>query len=354
MIQGSLRDAAISDVFQIVSGGRKTGVLTVARRDDTARIYFDEGRVQCAYLAPGIHLGEILVRLELLTAYEVQQVLRKQTTETPDIPLGTQALELGFLTMEELQTALKAQVLEVLTELMHWKSGTFTFTEGAESRFLAPPGLTFEAQMLLLEVASRLEGWQEGRLAAETVFDRHGDPTKLELPKGAWEVLGYVDSRRSAGSIAAELDLPEREVYRILLDLEECGAIRRSPFQIHEPLVLVVAASSALLRIMRLALKRARLRPILAHDFDAALSAMASHKPQAVVIDDDAAGAWEFVRDYRRTPGQGHLPALMLVQNDTPGGWLGRFKTRRVRMLKKPFQEIDLQQAVSRMVGHPL
>src|SRR5690606_6254973 len=81
VIEGSLKNVPLTDVFQIIAPGQKTGVLTVTRGLARARIYFQGGQIGYAHVTPGVHLGEILVRMDMLTAHEVQEILRRQHSE---------------------------------------------------------------------------------------------------------------------------------------------------------------------------------------------------------------------------------------------------------------------------------
>lgn len=353
MIEGSLRDAPLSDVFQIIVSGQKSGILTVVRGSARARIYFEFGRVQYAHLTPGIHLGEMLVRMDLLDTHEVQEILLKQTMENAGTPLGLMAVDQGLIENGELGSALKAQTLEVMTELMLWKSGSFSFEDRSLLASQVPTEHTLDAMMLLMEVAKRLDEWAN-RVDPGSLFERVGDPTKVTMPQGGWEVLGYVDGKRSAASIAAELDLPERAVYRILYELQQSGIIRPLPFQLEEPLVLVVSQSSALQRLMCLALQRARLRTDIAHDTAEAMTYVHAQHPRAIVLDDESENGWSFVRELRRLPAQGHLPILMLQTSEPSGGFFSRLRRPKALALKKPFHELEFQQVVTQMVGRSL
>ncbi|MBS3966076.1 MAG: DUF4388 domain-containing protein [Truepera sp.] len=353
-VLGSLRDAPMADVFQIIVSGHKSGVLTIARGESLARLYFERGRIQYAHLSPGTQLGEVLVRLELLTALEVQEVLLKQTHENAGTPLGLLAIELGLMSHDDLAQALKAQVLEVLSELLTWQTGNFAFAERSITATQVPTGHDFDAMELLFEVAQRLQQWGQGGVEPAAVFVKASDPTKVSLPKGGWEVLGYIDGRRSASSVAAELDLPEQQVYHILHELLTQGVIAVAPFAVEEPLVLIVSSSSALQRLLRLALRRARLRTILTAEADAARQLLLAERPHGLVVDDEQGEGWQFVRELRRLPGQAHLPVLVLTNERQGPGLLTRLRRPKAFTLSKPFKEIEVQQRVTQMLGRPL
>src|SRR5690606_33664079 len=183
----------------------------------------------------------------------------------------------------------------------------------------------------------------------EMVFLKAGDPTSVELPQGGWEVLGHVNGRRSARSIAAEFDMSERKVFHLLANLAELGVLEQAPYAADEPLILVVTHSAALARLLRLTLLRAGLRVELVDEYANTLAGIEAHHPKAIVLDDAAGAAWDVVREVRRSAAHGHLPMLLLV-DQTPRQNLFR-PLPRADTLLKPFHEVELQQQVGRLLG---
>lgn len=351
MIEGSLRNLSLADVVQTASGGQKSGILTVVRGKARARIYFERGGIQYAHLSPGVHLGEILVRMDLVTTHEVQEILRRQHVENAGTPLGLMAVEMGLIGDDDLGRALERQVLEVISELMSWSDGQFNFTERSGWASQVPTNHLVDAHDLLMSVAQRLHAFESGTADPGAMFLRVGDPTKVDMPSGGWEVLGYIDGKRTARSIAAELDLTERHVFHILHVLVELGIIEAQPFDVEDPLVLAVSPSSALQRLLRLSLQRAQLRAEIAMDYAEALDTVTNLRPSALVVDDVDGGGWEFVRELRKQAGQGHLPVLLLVESEPRGRLFGRPRRPRAEVMLKPFHEIDFQQVVTHLLG---
>jgi CheY-like chemotaxis protein len=351
MIEGSLRNVPLSDVFQIIATGLKSGVLTVNDVDKRARIYFEMGRIQYAHLTPGVHLGEILVRMELLTSYEVQDILRKQIEENPGTPLGLTATDMGYVTQGELKRALESQITEVLTDLLLWRRGNFHFAEKSPLASQVPTDHTFDGMSLLMEVIRRIDEWKVGLVAEDDIFEKHGDPTKIEMPEGGWEVLGHVNGRRSAASIAAELDLSEKHVYHLLFELQDAGIIRPTGFTIDEPLILVVCYSSAFQRLIRLSLQRAGLRPKLAETFREGFATLQKEHPQAIIVDGLEGEEWDFVREIRKMPGRSHLPIVVLSHEAQNQGFFDRFRRPKAHLLQKPFEESEFQHLMTQLVG---
>lgn len=348
MISGSLKSVPLGDVFQLVAMSQKSGILTVIRGAHRARVYFSHGQVAYAHMSSGAHLGEILVRLDLVTAHEVQEILMQQKRESPGTLLGRVAVERGILSEEDLARAVEAQAFEVVTELLTWNDGGFEFDAATPAASQVPLGQGLDAGLLLMRALGSIEEYKEHSVPPQAVFSRSGDPTLVQLPPGGWEVLGHVDGRRSARAIAAELDLAARQVYAILGALEQAGVVERSPYPADEPLVLVKSGSPALQRLIELALLRSGFRTVHVVDLEAVFPAIAEHHPRAMVLDDDG-GAWELLRELRKNPAQGHLPVLVLVEKE-PQGTLFR-PLPKADWLRKPFHELELQQVVGRLVG---
>src|SRR5699024_5549359 len=136
---------------------------------------------------------------------------------------------------------------------------------------------------------------------------------------GAWEILGLVDGRRSARSVAGETDLRGRQVFHLLEGLRSAGVIEALPCPADEPLVLAVASSEELRRLLRLTLPRAGMSGATISAYEETLTAIEEHHPKALVRDDDDGEAWEVVRELRRNSAHGHLPTLLLVAKQPRG-----------------------------------
>ena len=350
------------DVCQLIATGQKSGILTVKQPHAKARVHFEMGQVQFAHLVPGVHLGEVLVRMNLLTMREVQRAAQSETYrgDINSSSLGLNALRLGFLEDAELQRALHAQMLEVFIELVTWKSCTFSFEERS---LLASQVLTADStdiMQLFMEVTKRLGDWTTERVSEKAVFHKKGDPTKLNLSEWDWEVLGYVDGKRSAASIAAELELPERQVYHRLYQLERCGAVRPDPDEAQLPPVLLFSADNLTGRLMRLALRRVALKPFFIQSMspERGLAAVQARRPKALVLYDgghaqgEAASAWPLVRALRQHAGLKHLPAVVLSHEES--GLVQRLRRPKATLLENPFSELELQQTLTRLLGRSL
>ncbi len=85
-IRGSLREASLPDVLQLLAMGKKTGCLSVTHRDNFGYVYFDRGRIAYASIVNRRdRLGELLVQAGLLTREQLEMGIETQraTSRSP-------------------------------------------------------------------------------------------------------------------------------------------------------------------------------------------------------------------------------------------------------------------------------
>ena len=341
MLEGRLRNVPLGEVFQVLVTGRKVGTLEVRRDDCVAVLELDEGRIRYASMRPGVHLGEIMVRMDLLSTAEVQAILAEQTREHAGAPLGFAARRLGLVDDEALAGAVRRQVSEVVADLLRWRDGAFTFTDAAVDRTYVPDGQAVDAMAVLLEVTSQLQDDAAARIDPGAVFDRAGDPTAVTLPDGAWDVLAQLDGRRTARAVAAELDMPRRRVFGVLGRLEASGVVRRVALVADEPQVLVLCPSEAIQRLLGLLVLRSGGVPAIVASVAEARTTADRLRPRAVLIDDDGHG-WRDAEALRAEPGLAHLPTALITASSGHAGWRW-WRRPKVDVLARPFEEAALR-----------
>jgi hypothetical protein len=100
-IKGSLKEASLADVCQLLAMGQKTGCLSVTDRSRFGRIYFDRGRITHAGIVNRRdRLGDLLVRDGVLTPAQVREVLEQQQRD-PERRFGELLLERSWITPED-------------------------------------------------------------------------------------------------------------------------------------------------------------------------------------------------------------------------------------------------------------
>ena len=352
MLEGTLKNLPFTDILQVLANSQKSGVLTLTQAFFRGRVYFDKGRVEVAHISPGRHLGELLVRQGLMDMFDIQTLLARQASDNPGTLLGLLAVEAGYITDEQLSAVIKTQMLDALTELATWTSGSFHFAERSTTASQLPVERSFDTMMLLMEVISRLDSWQPGAVEVDSLFERQGDPAEVELSDKEVEVLSYVDGARPAMTIAAELDLPEKQVYHMLNSLLERGLITSVQSSVAAREVLILSASDTMRQLIHLSLQRVGLAPFVANDVVSAIDFAMTRAPQACVVDDIKGEGLSSVKELRSLSGHKNLPAVLLSKEKLkPAGFFARFRAPVAHVLLKPYQERELQQLVIRLVN---
>ena len=158
-IKGSLKEASLPDVLQLLSMGQKTGCLSVADRNNFGYIYFDHGFITYASIVNRRdRLGDILVKGGLITPEQLHGAIERQDRDARDTRLGELLVSMGFISQPDLERYMRVQIEEAVYYLFTWISGTFSFETDVQ-----PEAQDFRVRItpesLLLEGARRVDEW---------------------------------------------------------------------------------------------------------------------------------------------------------------------------------------------------
>src|SRR2546426_2081220 len=94
-IKGSLKEASLPDVLQLLALGQKTGCLSIADRSNFGYIYFDKGRICYASIVNRRdRLGDILVKHQKIRSDQLDAAIHRQSKER-DKKLGEILVGMG-------------------------------------------------------------------------------------------------------------------------------------------------------------------------------------------------------------------------------------------------------------------
>jgi tetratricopeptide (TPR) repeat protein len=231
-IKGSLREASLPDVLQLLWMGKKTGCLSVTHRNNFGYIYFDKGRISYASIVNRRdRIGDMLVKAGSITTEQLQSAIDAQGKHR-DKRIGDLLVELGFITRDALHEHVRVQIEEAVYLLFTWNEGTFNFEAEVhpERQDLL---VSINPESLLLEGARRVDEW--GLIAKkipsfDTVFDadwRKLAATDLPLTAEQQNILQHMDGRRDVTAIIEASGLVEFEVGKAFYGLLTAGLIHR-------------------------------------------------------------------------------------------------------------------------------
>lgn len=276
-LQGTLKDFALPDIFQLIGIQRKTGLLTLESGQETVSLKFVEGQIvgaETSSVSTEDRLGELLVRTGRISQAQLDEALRlqKQTLRR----LGHILVDLGGIGEEELVEALRVQSSQVVYRLFRWREGTYRFAAAESVDYDQSHCAPISSETVLMEGARMMDEWPiiERRIRSERMivrltdagravdlddvadaedddldFDLGFDADRPERPEGEEEtkkkkeekssgpaplsaeereVLMFVDGRRTVGTIRDGSAMGEFDVYRILADLMNRGLVEEA------------------------------------------------------------------------------------------------------------------------------
>jgi hypothetical protein len=233
-IEGPLKELGIHDVFHLLDLGSETGELTVTSRlrRNEGTVYFEEGAVVHAVIGSNPHpLGEVLLRGGRIGEADLQRA-RGMQHRGDSRRLGEILVDIGALSQEDLDRYVQQQIAEVVFEIMSWREGYFTFTDGPLEGLPVEAKVRLPGSSLLLEAARRIEEWS--RIAAKIphlgLVPALAPPTgaetgRLELLPVEWEILAAADGVRDLRDISTAVRRSEFDVARAVFGLSSAGVL---------------------------------------------------------------------------------------------------------------------------------
>ncbi len=231
-IKGSLKEASLPDVIQLLFLGRRTGCLALADRHNFGTIHFDEGQiVYAAIVNRRDRLGDILLRSGRITAHQLGEAVERQGGDR-ERKLGEILVQLGYLSREELHRYIRVQIEEAVYYLFTWTSGTFNFEAGVRPEredFL----VRINPEYLLLEGARRVDEWSliEKKIPSfDLIFavdSTHIGESAPTLSEEQRRLVPLLDGSRDVARVAEESGLVEFEVGKALFGLITAGFAHR-------------------------------------------------------------------------------------------------------------------------------
>jgi tetratricopeptide (TPR) repeat protein len=231
-IRGSLKEASLPDVLQLLAMGRKTGCLSVTHRSNFGNIYFERGRICYASIVNRRdRLGDVLVKSGVITQAQLDAAIAIQDRRR-ERRLGELLVDTGALRMEELHDAIEVQIQEAVYFLFTWNQGTFNFEAD-----VAPDShdhvVSINPESLLLEGARRVDEWSliEKKIPTFDLIFEVDRPkaarSDAELTAEQRLVLDLVNGSRDVQEIVEESGLVEFEVGKALYGLVTAGFVHR-------------------------------------------------------------------------------------------------------------------------------
>ena len=231
-IKGSLKEASLPDVLQLLAMGKKTGCLAVTHRNNFGYVYFDRGHISYASIVNRRdRIGDILLKSGTITQAQLDAAISAQARHR-DKRIGELLVAQGAVTREALHAQIRTQIEEAVYYLFTWTHGTFNFeadVQPEEQDLL----VAINPESLLLEGARRVDEWSliETKISSlDLVFDVDRGKlaaAEVTLPRDQQVVMELLDGQRDVVSVIEESGLGEFEVGKAIYGLVTAGFAQR-------------------------------------------------------------------------------------------------------------------------------
>jgi tetratricopeptide (TPR) repeat protein len=228
-IKGSLTEASLPDVIQLLTYSGKSGCLSVTDGRNFGNIFIKDGKIIYAtILNKKQRLGDILLMKKLIDnetlsrALEIQKSAKKRR-------LGEILIELDALSKKVLEDELKGQIEQTIFTMLTWDSGYFNFEADllpSQEDYI----VQLSAQELLLEGARRIDEWRqiENKIPPfETVLVHKGEASDIPLTSEEKEILELIDGVRSIDEILKLSKIDFFETCRTIYGLLSAGLLEK-------------------------------------------------------------------------------------------------------------------------------
>ena len=232
-IKGSLKEASLPDVLQLLALGQKSGCLSIADRSNFGYIYFDKGRICYASIVNRRdRLGDILVKHEKIVQAQLDAAIERQAKER-DKKLGEILVAMGSISQPDLERYMRVQIEESVYYLFTWTQGTFNFEADVRPErqdFL----VSINPESLLLEGARRVDEWSliEKKIPSfDILFSVDRDRLAISeatLTDTQQRLLPLLDGKRDVNQVIEDSGLGEFEVGKALYGLITAGFLHRA------------------------------------------------------------------------------------------------------------------------------
>ncbi len=232
-IKGSLREASLPDVLQLLAMGQKSGCLSVTDRSNFGSIFFDRGRISYASIVNRRdRLGDVLVKNGVLSQQQLDAAVTLQGRQRQK-RLGEILVEQQMISRDVLHRFIHIQIEEAVYYLFTWAQGTFSFEADVrpDERDLL---VAINPETLLLEGARRVDEWSliEKKIPSfDVIFDvdrgRLATAGELRLTSEQERLIPLIDGQRDVTALIDASGLGEFEVGKALYGLATAGFLHR-------------------------------------------------------------------------------------------------------------------------------
>ena len=236
-LKGDLTNVNLGDIFQTLAMNLQEGVLIITNENRVKKIYFKDGKI--ALLGSrnkrGFRLGDRLISLGRLSPEDLNMALLKHESNAE--PLGEVLIRMSLVSTEDIEETLRFQAEEEIYELFSWKQAHFEFVEGPPRERLNDnkeiAEIFFNVSNVIMEAARRMDEWE---VIKQDIPDLNQifvmnqpltpDGEDEDIDWLSRKVLRLIDGRRSVFDLSEETCYSTFDLSKILCGFLKDGRIK--------------------------------------------------------------------------------------------------------------------------------
>jgi Domain of unknown function (DUF4388) len=229
LLQGNLKEFSLPNVFQLVKMSAKTGALSIAREDESGKIFFRNGQIYFATAHPGtMPIGERLVMAGHITSKQLQAALAEQRDKPRKGRIGAVLLAHKYIDRSTLEQAVRDQIEDVTFNFFSWTDGDFAFEADEE---VSDEDIVVEmnVESVIMEGCRRIDEWElifdtlgslerVPRLRYNAIVEEDGG---VKLTPDMWRVVCWIDGRHDINTVLKECGLDRFNGAKVIYDLNQ-------------------------------------------------------------------------------------------------------------------------------------
>ena len=230
-LTGNLKTVSFPDVLQLLSTGKKTGILIVESGSRKKEIAFKEGNIIHAKSVNAHEdlLGNLLLKRGKISKKDLERAinLHKQTGRA----LGATLIDMELFDRDEVAECLRMQIEEIVYNLFSWPEGEFSFAEGDAPRD-ASHLVNLPTMNIIMEGTRRIDEWLEIQkvlpphdviLRAKPSPKTNAETVSLSLDE--FKILTVINGERTIQEIIEASSIGEFPTCRALYKLIISGLV---------------------------------------------------------------------------------------------------------------------------------
>lgn len=237
-LQGNLTDIGMTDLFQLIGAGHKSGTLHIDSNGHNGYVCFQEGKVFFAISNWNREsLGKRLVKAGKITQKQLKQALglhKIQKKEKGYRRLGQIMVDEGYINRRLLEDFVREQIFDTLFDLMRWEMGKFSF-EAEEIFEDEDIGISVSVENIIMEASRRLEVWKtikqkmpDFRVRFRKAMRPSEDKFEVHLEPREWKLLRFINGNANIEKLIELSGFNDFETCKVLYGLYSAGLIEKN------------------------------------------------------------------------------------------------------------------------------